>query len=134
MTQGNDTTRVFIPLTQRRRNGRPRILPPEPATHFQSRSQDPHILRALGRAWAWRRRLETGEAATIHDIAEAEKFTDRFVSRMLRLAYLSPDVLERLVVWRDPPSVSVIDLIDAVNLPWSEQTRYVFGEEQTSGS
>jgi hypothetical protein len=130
MTQGNDTTRVFIPLTQRRRNGRPRILPPELGMHFQSRSQDPHILRALGRAWAWRRRLETGEATTIHDIAEAEKVTDRFVSRMLRLAYLSPDVLERLVISRDPPSVSVIDLIEAVNLPWAEQMKVVFGLEQ----
>ena len=49
MTQANDTTRVFIPLNQRRRNGRARIVPPEPGTHFQSRSQDPHILKALGR-------------------------------------------------------------------------------------
>ena len=128
MTQTNDTPRVFIPLTQRRRNGRPRILPPEPGTHFQSRSQDPHILRALGRAWAWRRRLETGEAATIHDIAIAEKFTDRFVSRVMRLAYLSPDVLERLVISRDPPSVSVNDLIEATYLPWPEQTERVFDE------
>ena len=128
MTQTNDTIRVFIPLTQRRRNGRPRILPPEPEAHFQSRSQDPHILRALGRAWAWRRRLETGEAATIHDIAIAEKFTDRFVSRVMRLAYLSPEVLERLVVWREPPSVSVIDLIDATYLPWPEQMGRVFDE------
>jgi hypothetical protein len=72
MTQTNDTTRVFISLTQRRRNGRPRILPPEPEAHFQSRSQDPHILKALGRAWAWRRRLEAGEAATIQEIAKAE--------------------------------------------------------------
>ena len=45
---------------------------------------------------------------------------------MVRLAYLSPDVLERLVVWRDPPSVSVIDLIEVVNLPWSEQVSRVF--------
>ncbi len=86
----------------------------------------PVVRQALGRAWAWRRRLETGEAATIHDIAEAEKVTDRFVSRMLRLAYLSPDVLERLVISRDPPSVSVIDLVEAVNLPWSEQMGRVF--------
>jgi hypothetical protein len=126
MMQSSDTTRVFIPLTQRRRNGRPRTLPPEPGTHFQSRSQDPHILKAIGRAWAWRRRLESGEATTIHDIAEAEKVTDRFVSRMMRLAYLSPDVLERLLLTRDPPSVSMIDLIEAVNLPWSEQMEAVF--------
>jgi len=45
---------------------------------------------------------------------------------MLRLAYLSPDVLERLVISRDPPSVSMIDLIEAVNLPWSEQMGQVF--------
>ena len=38
----------------------------------------------------------------------------------------SPDVLERLVIWRDPPSVSVNELIDAVNLPWSEQMGRVF--------
>jgi len=126
MTQTNDTTRVFIPLTQRWRNGRPRILPPEPEAHFQSRSQDPHILKALGRAWAWRRRLEAGEAATIQDIAKAEGFTDRFVSRMIRLAYLSPDVLERLVISRDPPSVSVNELIDATYLPWAKQMGRVF--------
>ena len=126
MTQTNDTTRVFIPLTQRRRNGRPRILPPEPEAHFQSRSQDPHILKALGRAWAWRRRLEAGEVATINEIAKAEGFTDRFVSRMVRLAYLSPDVLERLVISRDPPSVSVNELIDATYLPWAKQMGRVF--------
>ncbi|MCA3559891.1 MAG: hypothetical protein IOC82_02540 [Aestuariivirga sp.] len=132
MTQANDTTRVFIQLTQRRQNGRPRILPPEPGTHFQSRSQDPHILKALGRAWAWRRRLEAGEAATIHEIAKAEGFTDRFVSRMVRLAYLSPDVLERLVISRDPPSVSMNELIEAVNLPWSEQMRRVFEDRNSA--
>ena len=126
MTAANDNIRVFIPLTFRRRNGRPRILPPEPETNFQSRSQDPHILHALGRAWAWRRRLENGEAATIHDIAKAEKVTDRFVSRTMRLAYLSPEVLERFVISRDPPSVSVNELIDATYLPWAEQMERVF--------
>lgn len=130
MTEANDSIRVFIPLTLRRRNGRPRILPPEPETHFQSRLQDPHILRALGRAWAWRRRLECGEANTIHDIAKSEKVTDRFVSRIMRLAYLSPDVLERLVILRVPPSVSVNELIDATYLPWAEQVGHVFGMSQ----
>jgi hypothetical protein len=128
MTDSNDNIRVIIPLTFRRRNGRPRILPPEPETNFQSRSQDPHILRALGRAWAWRRRLESGEATTIHDIAKAEKVTDRFVSRIMRLAYLSPDVLERLVISRDPPAVSVNDLIGITYLSWDVQAGRAFSE------
>lgn len=126
MNQTNDTIRVFIPLTQRRRNGRPRIVAPDPKPGFQTRSQHPHILRALDRAWAWRRKLESGEAATIQDIARIEQVTERYDSRIMRLAYLLSDVRERLVIWRDPPSVSLNELIDATYLLWAEQTRYAF--------
>jgi hypothetical protein len=128
MTAADDTIRVFIPLTFRRRNGRPKILPPEPEPGFHARSQDPHILRALGRAWSWRRRLESGEATTLQDIAQAEKVTDRYVSRIMRLAYLSPDVLERLLLWRVPPSVSINNLVKASYLPWAEQIGWVFDD------
>ena len=121
MSNPNDIIRIVIPLAIRRRNGRPRILPPEDVAARQARAQDPHILKALGRAWAWRRRLETGEATTASDIAKAEKVTDRFVSRTMHLAYLSPDVLERLVVRREPPAISVAELINATYLPWTEQ-------------
>ena len=88
MSSPKDIIRVVIQLAVRRRNGRPRILPPEDVAARQARAQDAHILKALGRAWAWRRRLETGEAATASDIAKAEKVSDRFVSRTMRLAYL----------------------------------------------
>jgi hypothetical protein len=117
----SDTIRVFVPLSVRRRNGRPKILPPETAMDHQSRAQHPHILKTLGRAWAWRRRLESGEASTVQDIAKAEKVTDRFVSRIMRLAYLSPDVLERLLIAREPPAGSVYEIIDTTYLPWAEQ-------------
>ncbi len=121
MTGSGDNIRVVIPLTIRRRNGRPKILPPESVADQQVRAQAPHILKALGRAWAWRRKLESGELATVSDLANAEKVTDRFVSRTMRLAYLSPDVLERLVISRDPPSVSVNALIESTYEPWAEQ-------------
>jgi hypothetical protein len=120
------TTRVFVPLILRPRNGRPRVLPPEGATEQQKRVQDHHVLKALGRAWAWRRRLECGAATTVHDIAKIEKVTDRFVSRTMRLAYLAPDVLERLVVKREPPAISLAELSDATYLPWARQAAAVF--------
>jgi hypothetical protein len=44
----------------------------------------------------------------------------------MRLAYLSPEVLERLLLWRVPPSASVNDLIKASYLPWVEQMGQVF--------
>ena len=125
------TTRVFVPLTLRPRNGRPKVLPPDSATAQEERMQDHHILKALGRAWAWRRRLETGEATTAGDIAKAEKVTERFVSRTMRLAFLSPEVLERLVVKQEPPALSLAELIDATYLSWAEQLARVFESTQT---
>lgn len=121
MSRPNDTLRVVIPLTIRRRNGRPRVLPPESMADQQVRAQDPHILKALGRAWAWRRKLENGDMATIGDIAKMAGVTDRFVSRTMRLAYLSPDVLERLLVRRQPPTVSWNYLVAATYQPWQAQ-------------
>lgn len=125
----NDNIRVIIPLTIRRRNGRPKILPPEGVMDQQARVQDPYILKALGRAWAWRRKLERGEATTVHDIAKSENVTDRFVSRTMRLAYLSPEVLLRLLQWREPPAVTVNDLIGVTYLPWAVQMVEVFKVE-----
>src|SRR5690606_42048273 len=82
----DNTIRVVIPLAVRRKNGRPKILPPADHGHIEARMQDAHVLRAIARAWNWRRRLERGEASTITDTASAERVTDRFVSRMIRLA------------------------------------------------
>lgn len=121
MSGPNDNIRIVIPLTIRRRNGRPKILPPEHVVEQQSRVQDPHILKALGRAWAWRRKLESGEFATVSDIAKFENVTDRFVSRTMRLAYLSPEVLEYLLVRRQLPGVSGNEMVATSYLPWVRQ-------------
>ena len=122
-----DTIRVVIPLTIRKRNGRPKILPPDDVIAREGRNQDPHVLRAIARAWSWRRQLETGAVSTIQDIAAAEKVSDRFVGRMIRLAYLSPSVLETLVITRKPPAISINDLMAVAELPWAEQMEVVFG-------
>ncbi len=126
MTDSTNIIRVIIPLTIRRRNGRPKILPPDEVTVRDGRSQDPHVLRAIARAWNWRRQLESGAASTIQDIAAAEKVSDRFVSRMMRLAYLSPEVLEHLVIRRVPPALSLNNLVTVADRPWAEQMDMVF--------
>lgn len=126
MTGSTEAIRVVIPLTIRKRNGRPKILLPDDVTVRDGRSQAPHVLRAIARAWSWRRQLETGDASTIQDIAAAEKVSDRFVSRMMRLAYLSPEVLDHLVIRRVPPALSLNDLVAVADRPWAEQMGIVF--------
>jgi hypothetical protein len=125
-----NTIRVVIPLTVRKKNGRPKILPPAEHAPTDARMQDAHVLRAIARAWNWRRRLERGEASTIADIANAENLSDRYVSRMVRLAYLAPEVLEKLVIYRIPPALSLNDLMAVAERPWAEQMEAVFGISQ----
>lgn len=122
------TMRVFIPLTIRKRNGRPKIVPPADMVP-DTGGVDPHILKAIAKAWSWRRKLENGEAATIDDIARTEDVTHRYVGRMLKLAYLAPTVLEKLLIARVPPAVSVKDLVMAAELPWAEQASLIFSTQ-----
>lgn len=122
MASASDNIRIVIPLTIRRRNGRPRILPPEDVLEQQPRVQDPHILKALGRAWAWRRKLESAEVATAGELAKMEGVTERFVSRTMRLSYLSPQILD-LLTQGVPSSVSLKVLIGKADRPWRDQSR-----------
>ena len=122
-----DTIQVFVPLKLRKKNGRPKILPPNDYLPSEDQTQDPHILRAIGRAWAWRRRMEAGEFSTVRDLAIAVNLAERHVSRQLRLAYLAPEVLKRLVFGREVPAVTVMQLSECAGFPWPDQAGVVFG-------
>ena len=121
-----DTIRVFVPLKLRKKNGRPKILPPADYLPSEDNIQDPHILRAIGRAWAWRRRMEVGEFATIQELAEAVNLAERHVSRQLRLAYLAPEVMKRLIYKREAAAATIMQLTESAGLPWVVQAGVVF--------
>lgn len=123
-----NTIQVFVPLKIRKKNGRPKIMPPANYLPSEDHVQDPHILRAIGRAWAWRRRMEAGEFGTVRDLAIAVNLAERHISRQLRLAYLAPEVLKRLILRRELMSATVMQLVDCTSLPWHEQSAIVFGE------
>ena len=68
----------------------------------------------------------TVRRATLSDLAADEGLSGRYVSRLLRLAWPAPDVLERLVVHRAPSTISIVDLCAVASLPWDEQPERVF--------
>lgn len=123
MSTPQDTLRVRIPLAQRPRNGRPRIQPPADYIPETDGGTDPHVLRNFAQAWSWRRKLESGEAGTIEDIARAAGVTHRMVGRMLKLTYLAPALLEKLLLERVLPTVPVKELAVLAELDWAEQVR-----------
>lgn len=83
-------------------------------------------MRAIALAWSWKRKLETGEASCNQDIATAEGFTAAYVGRVVRLAYLSPAVLHKLLIERNAPAARLKDLWSAIDLPWAKQEAVIF--------
>ena len=129
-----DTIQVFVPLKVRKKNGRPKIMPPADYLPSEDQTQDPHILRAIGRAWGWRRRMEAGEFGSVRDLAVAVGLAERHVSRQLRLAYLAPEVLKRLVYKREAMAVTLMQITECATLPWGEQAGVVFGADTHDAS
>src|SRR3546814_18875957 len=102
------TMLVFIPLTIRKRNGRPKIVPQADMVP-DTGGVDPHVLKAIAQAWSWRRKLESGEAETQADIAKAEDVTPAYPGRILTQAYPEPAVMVQLLHARRPEHVSLTD-------------------------
>jgi hypothetical protein len=71
--------------------------------------------------------MEAVKFSTVRDLAIAVNLAERHVSRQLRLAYLAPEVLKRLVFSREVTAVTVMQLTESAALPWVEQAGVVFG-------
>jgi hypothetical protein len=52
------------------------------------------LVKALARAWRWQRLLDRGVYSSVTEIAEAERISKRYVSRILRLTRLAADLVE----------------------------------------
>jgi hypothetical protein len=87
-----------------------------PATKPQP---DGTLVKALARAWRWQRMLDEGVYGSVSDIAEAELINRSYVSRVLRLTLLAPDIIERIVDGRNLPGVS--ELLTPFPIEWEQQ-------------
>ena len=102
-------------------------MPPPNPVEANEAAVAAHVLRAVAKAWSWRRKLDAGKASTNLDLAHAEDVSDRYIGRMIKLAYLAPAVLEKLLLQRCPLAVSVKDLTAIADLPWADQVAAAFG-------
>jgi hypothetical protein len=132
----SDCVTVHVPMTFRQHGGRKQVIAPNGESWAPPRARiDNTMVKALARAFRCRRMLESGAVATIKDIAATEGVTDAFVSRFPRLAYLSPDVLERLLIHRRPCALPLDRLAGTALAPWAESGGAVFdGRDDPSRS
>jgi hypothetical protein len=117
-----DTLTIRIPIRLQRRGGRKLILTPEGAAMPTSKPRpDETLIKALVRAHRWRRRIESGQARSITDLAEQEGVTVAYVCRLLPLTCLAPDMVETILDGRQPKGLRLAELLGNGPLDWDEQ-------------
>jgi len=119
---------VDIPMTFKKRGGRKVIVLPD-GTHGNPAPMatiDNTMIKAVARAFRWQKLLENGTYGCLDEIAKAEKIGPSFVSRVIRLALLVPDIVEAILAGKQPASLTLKDLMLPFPVEWSGQ-RAQFG-------
>jgi hypothetical protein len=110
------TLTVVIPLRVKPRGGRKAMV--TPGVLALERRQDITLIKAVARAFRWRRMLETRRFATINELAAAEKINSSYVSRVLRLTLLAPDIIEAILDGRQPEGMTLPGLMEPFPVEW----------------
>lgn len=116
-----DTVTIHVPFRLVKRGGRKEMQLPEGAS--TQRRPDNAIVKALVRAFRWKRLLESGEFATIAELAAREGITLSYLTRILRLTLLAPDLVAAILDGRQGPEVTLARLMEQFPAEWTEQFR-----------
>lgn len=128
--EGRSVT-VRVPISIRRRGGRKLVLAPDGAEISAApvtRHLDNATVKAIARAFRWRDMLESGEYATIREIASAEKINESYVGRVMRLTLLAPTVVNAIVSGRQPAWLRLDNLTKRFPALWCEQIETLLPE------
>ena len=119
-------TRGHIATRPHRRNGRSTVLteaeaaPVSAAQHIASNSGgggggNRTLIKAIAKGHRWQAQLESGEYASLEDVAKDVGCDRTYVGRMLRLTSLAPDIAEAILRGDEPDGLSLEKL--RKNLP-----------------
>ena len=121
MTRGAipETVTLHVPFRVVKRGGRKEMILPEGAAR-PSRT-DNTLIKALARAFRWKRMLESGECTTVKDLAEREGIAFSYMTRVLRLSLLAPEIVEQILASDGCANVSLDQLMAPFPADWAEQ-------------
>lgn len=127
MNRDNPTMRtvtVRVPLTFRKRGGAKKVMLPDGTSAAPlTPKPDGTMVKALARAFRWQRKLEDGEFASLAELAAAEKINPSYVSRVVRLTLLAPDIVDAILVGHQSRSLTLACVMRPFPLDWQKQNR-----------
>ena len=112
---------VHVPMTFRKRGGRKRVVTPDGSEWAPRPQVDTAMVKALARAFRWRKMLDEGAYGTLEDLARAKGVNATYVSRVLRLTLLAPEIVEAILDGRQPAELQLDVLLARFPLEWEGQ-------------
>lgn len=121
-----NTLVLRIPMRFQCRGGRKRIVAPDGSAvvHSSKPQPDGTLVKALARAWRWQKLLDIGVYTSVSDIGDAENISKSYVSRILRLALLAPDIVEAILARRMDQGLMLERLEQSLPANWQVQRQH----------
>lgn len=118
--------RVHIPLNLKRTSGRKRIIIQEDPERRSSANDHciayrNAMLIAIARGFRWRKLLDEGRYMSIRHMADDLGVVAPYMSRLIRLTFLAPGIIEAIIDGREPDGMSIERLRRPMPLLWEEQ-------------
>ena len=123
VSASNGSLNVTIPIRITRRGRRKAVTLPD-GTALQPRAWGNELTpmqQALVRGYRWLAILESGKARNLAEVAEMEGMDRAYLSRMVNLTTLAPDIVADILDESLPDHVTLFDLASGTPLLWDEQ-------------
>ena len=117
------TVSIHIPFQITKRGGRKEMVLPADA-QLQRPRTDNTVVKALARAFRWKRLLETGAYTSVSDLAEKEKIGLSYLTRVLRMTLLAPDIIDAILDGRQGDGIDLATLAAPFPNEWGAQRRH----------
>ena len=115
-----DTITVHVPFRLVKRGGRKEMILPVRTVEKRA-APDNTMVKALARAFRWKRMLDSGAFATIAELAEREGIASSYLTRVLRLTQLAPDIVEAILGRTSESEVTLARVLKPFPMEWMEQ-------------
>jgi site-specific DNA recombinase len=81
----------------------------------------PSLVRAVARAHHWMDRILRDEVPNQRALAKQTGFDERYISRIIPLAFLAPDITEAILEGKQVPCLSLEKCVGKIPFEWSQQ-------------
>jgi DNA invertase Pin-like site-specific DNA recombinase len=117
----DDLMQVSISIRLTRCGGGIRLIVPGESGGEGRAHPNAALIKAVVRAHVWYERLLSGEATSLRAIAREHGVMPRYVRRILRCAFLAPDLVEAILQGWQPPELTLNRLCKNMPLDWAAQ-------------